>query len=160
MCFNVIHEINESYSIIDNNFFYNDGISKNLNLARDFRTFVRNERIKKKKKKEENKNNNDNNNNGNNTNKLDINKKIQEEKEKNKIELDDDEDPDEEEEEEKSRSTSILMAYLIKYKNENTNSAYKILKAKRKLTMPNLGFMYKLREYEKKCNNYFQLNDH
>ncbi len=52
----------------------------------------------------------------------------------------------------KSRSTSILMAYLIKYKNENTNSAYKILKAKRKLTMPNLGFMYKLREYEKKCN--------
>ena len=60
----------------------------------------------------------------------------------------------------KSRSTSILMAYLIKYKNENTNSAYKILKAKRKLTMPNLGFMYKLREYEKKCNNYFQLNDH
>lgn len=51
MCFNVIHEINESYSIIDNNFFYNDGISKNLNLARDFRTFVRNERIKKKKKR-------------------------------------------------------------------------------------------------------------
>ena len=49
----------------------------------------------------------------------------------------------------KSRSTSILMAYLIKYKKENTNSAYKIIKAKRRLTMPNLGFMYKLREFEK-----------
>ena len=49
----------------------------------------------------------------------------------------------------KSRSTTLLMAYLIKYKKEDTNSAYKIIKAKRKLTMPNLGFMYKLREYEK-----------
>ena len=50
----------------------------------------------------------------------------------------------------KSRSISLLMAYLIKYKNEDTNSAYKIIKAKRKLSLPNLGFMYKLREYEKK----------
>ena len=49
----------------------------------------------------------------------------------------------------KSRSTTILMAYLIKYKNEDTNSAYKIIKSKRRLTMPNLGFMYKLREFEK-----------
>ena len=49
----------------------------------------------------------------------------------------------------KSRSTTILMAYLIKCKNENTNSAYKILKTKRQLTMPNLGFMNKLREFEK-----------
>jgi methylenetetrahydrofolate reductase (NADPH) len=46
----------------------------------------------------------------------------------------------------KSRSTTLLMAYLIKCQNENTNSAYKILKSKRQLTMPNLGFMYKLRE--------------
>ena len=50
----------------------------------------------------------------------------------------------------KSRSAAILMAYLIKYKKEDTNSAYKIIKAKRKLIMPNLGFMSKLREYEKK----------
>ena len=49
----------------------------------------------------------------------------------------------------KSRSTTILMAYLIKYKKEDTNSAYKIIKAKRRLAMPNLGFMYKLREFEK-----------
>ena len=50
----------------------------------------------------------------------------------------------------KSRSATLLMAYLIKYQKENTNSAYKIVKTKRQLTMPNLGFMYKLREYEKK----------
>ena len=53
----------------------------------------------------------------------------------------------------KSRSTTLLMAYLIKYNNEDTNSAYKILKSKRQLTMPNLGFMQKLREYEKEIGN-------
>ena len=52
----------------------------------------------------------------------------------------------------KSRSTAILMAYLIKCKNEDTNSAYKIVKNKRQLTMPNLGFMNKLREFEKEEN--------
>ena len=52
----------------------------------------------------------------------------------------------------KSRSTTILMAYLIECKNETTNSAYKILKNKRQLTMPNLGFMNKLREFEKEKN--------
>ena len=104
MCFNVIHEINESYSIIDNNLFYNDGISKDLNLVRDFKMFIKNERIKKRKKKEENKNNDD---------KLDINKKIQEEKEKNKIELDDDEDPDEEEEEDKEKNNDNKMEFTL-----------------------------------------------
>ena len=44
------------------------------------------------------------------------------------------------------------MAYLIKCKNEDTNSAYKIVKNKRQLTMPNLGFMNKLREFEKEEN--------
>ena len=53
----------------------------------------------------------------------------------------------------KSRSTTILMAYLIKYKKEDTNSSYKIIKAKRRLAMPNLGFMYKLREFEKIVNS-------
>ena len=48
----------------------------------------------------------------------------------------------------KSRSTTLLMAYLIKIKKENTNSAYKIVKRKRQLAMPNLGFMSKLREFE------------
>ena len=91
--FNIIHEINEFYSIVDNKLFYNDGISRNLNLRRDFKMFLKNERIKKKKKKEEEKNNDG---------KVNINKKIQEEKEKNKIELDDVEDDDEEEEEEEN----------------------------------------------------------
>lgn len=49
--FNVIHEINEFYSILDKKYFYNDGISKNLNLRRDFRTFLKNEKIKRKKKR-------------------------------------------------------------------------------------------------------------
>ena len=53
--FNIIHEINEFYSIVDNKLFYNDGISRNLNLRRDFKMFLKNERIKKKKKKEEEK---------------------------------------------------------------------------------------------------------
>ena len=91
--FNIIHEINEFYSIVDNKLFYNDGISRDLNLRRDFKMFLKNERIKKKKKKEEEKNNDG---------KVNINKKIQEEKEKNKIELDDVEDDDEEEEEEEN----------------------------------------------------------
>lgn len=52
----------------------------------------------------------------------------------------------------RSRSATLLMAYLIKCNGENTNSAYKILKSKRQLIMPNLGFMYKLREYEKTLN--------
>ena len=57
----------------------------------------------------------------------------------------------------KSRSTTILMAYLIKYKKEDTNSSYKIIKAKRRLAMPNLGFMYKLREFEKIVNSWIFL---
>ena len=44
------------------------------------------------------------------------------------------------------------MAYLIECKNETTKSAYKILKNKRQLTMPNLGFMNKVREFEKEKN--------
>ena len=97
MSFNIIYEMNEFYSIVDNKFFYNDGISKDLNLNRDFRMFLKNERIKKRKKKEEN------NNKDNKDEKLDINKKMEEEKEKNKIELDDDVDDEEEEEEEEEK---------------------------------------------------------
>jgi hypothetical protein len=49
--FNVIHEINEFYSILDKELFYNEGISRNLNLRRDLKMFLKNERLKKKKKK-------------------------------------------------------------------------------------------------------------
>ena len=75
--FNVIHEMNEYYSIINNEMFYNEGISKDLNLRRDFQMFLKNEKIKRRKKKEEQKNQ---------SGKININKKIEEEKEKNKIE--------------------------------------------------------------------------
>ena len=93
MSFNIIHEINEFYSILDKKYFYNDGISKNLNLRRDFRTFLKNEKIKRKKKKEEKKSS---------TDKIDINKKIEESKQKNKIQIDDDFNDEEEEEEEEN----------------------------------------------------------
>ena len=73
--FNVIHEMNEYYSIINNEMFYNEGISKDLNLRRDFQMFLKNEKIKRRKKKEEQKNQ---------SGKININKKIEEEKEKNK----------------------------------------------------------------------------
>ena len=106
MSFNIIHEINEFYSILDKELFYNEGISRNLNLRRDFKMFLKNERLKKKKKKEEEKNNDG---------KVNINKKIQEEKEKNKIELDDveDDDDEEEEEEENEKNKEEKMEFTL-----------------------------------------------
>ena len=50
----------------------------------------------------------------------------------------------------KSRSSAILISYLIKEEKYTTDEAYKFLKKKRRMIMPNLGFMFKLREYEKK----------
>ena len=49
----------------------------------------------------------------------------------------------------KSRSAAIIMAYMISEMNLNTNEAYKELKKVRRKIMPNLGFMNKLREFEK-----------
>ena len=94
--FSVIHDMNEYYSIINNELFYNEGISRDLNLRRDFEMFLKNEKIKKRKKKEGEKSQ---------TGKINIlNKKIEEEKEKNKIEIDDDLNAEEEEEEEKEKN--------------------------------------------------------
>ena len=98
--FNVIHEMNEYCSIIDNEMFYNEGISKDLNLRRDFQMFLKNEKIKKRKKKEEQKNQ---------KGKLNINEKIEEEKEKNKIEFDDDINGEEEEEEKEKNKDDEYM---------------------------------------------------
>lgn len=52
----------------------------------------------------------------------------------------------------KSRSASIVIAYLMKYHKYSVDDAYKYLKKKRKMVMPNLGFMKQLREYEKNLN--------
>lgn len=50
----------------------------------------------------------------------------------------------------KSRSSAILISYLIKEEKYTTDEAYKYLKKKRRMIMPNLGFMFKLRAFEKK----------
>ena len=108
--FNVIHEMNEYYSIINNEMFYNEGISKDLNLRRDFQMFLKNEKIKRRKKKEEQKNQ---------SGKININKKIEEEKEKNKIEFDEDINDDEEEEEEKEKEKNDDEYLTEEEKNKN-----------------------------------------
>ena len=91
MSFNTLYEINHFYHIIDKSLFYNDGISRNLDLRYDFQAFIKNEKKRKKNKikSEEGKTN--------------INKKLQEEKEKNKLELDEDLNDDEDEDEEKEK---------------------------------------------------------
>ena len=50
---NIFHDVNENYSIVNYKVFYNDGISKNLNIKREFITYLRNEKIKQRQKKEE-----------------------------------------------------------------------------------------------------------
>lgn len=48
----------------------------------------------------------------------------------------------------KSRSSAVIIAYLIKEMKYTTDEAYKFLKKKRQMIMPNLGFMHQLRQYE------------
>ena len=93
-CFGVIHEINDYFSILDYKSFYNNSISKHLNLKRDFRVYIKNQKIRKKRKKEEKKKMSIDNNDNKNYN----------ENDKYKIDISDDddckiEDDDEEEEE-------------------------------------------------------------
>ena len=85
--FNIIYEINEFYSIVDYKSFYNGGISKHLNLKRDFRIYIKNEKIRRKKRKELQKQKN--------MDKEDLNKiDIENDKESSDIELDDEEEND------------------------------------------------------------------
>ena len=49
---NVLYNFNKYYSIIDYKNFYNEGISKNLNLRVEFNNYMNNEKIKKNLKKE------------------------------------------------------------------------------------------------------------
>ena len=53
--FSIIHDINEYFSILDYKKFYNDSLSKNLNIRREFRTYLHNERVKQREKKEKEK---------------------------------------------------------------------------------------------------------
>ena len=52
---NIFHDVNENYSIVNYKVFYNDGISKSLNIRREYTTYMKNEKIKKRKKKKEKK---------------------------------------------------------------------------------------------------------
>ena len=52
LSFNILHEVNEYYLILDYKTFYNDGISKNLNIKREFINYLKNEKIRQKQKKE------------------------------------------------------------------------------------------------------------
>ena len=44
---NVLYKVNVNYSIIDYQNFYNDGMSKNLNLNAEFKNYLKNKKIKK-----------------------------------------------------------------------------------------------------------------
>ena len=52
---NIFHDVNDNYSIVSYKVFYNDGISKSLNIKREFFNYLNNEKIKKRQKKEEEK---------------------------------------------------------------------------------------------------------
>jgi len=52
---NIFHDVNEYYSIVNYKVFYNDGISKSLNIRREFINYLNNEKIKKRQKREEEK---------------------------------------------------------------------------------------------------------
>ena len=49
LVFNIFHSINEKYNIIDYKCFYNESLSKNLNLEREFQIYLNNEKILKER---------------------------------------------------------------------------------------------------------------
>ena len=53
--FDFLHQINEYFSILDYKSFYNDSLSKSLNIRRELRTYLHNQKIKEKQKKEKDK---------------------------------------------------------------------------------------------------------
>ena len=53
--FSVMHDVNEYFSILDYKKFYNDSLSKNLNIRREFKTYLHNERVRQRAKKEKEK---------------------------------------------------------------------------------------------------------
>lgn len=64
LVFNFFHSANEKYNIIDYKCFYNEDLSKNLNLEREFQIFLNNERIiKERENLEEDEKSSESNNN-------------------------------------------------------------------------------------------------
>jgi hypothetical protein len=56
--FNIFHSVNEKFDLIDYKYFYNESLSKRLNLEREFQIFMNNEKIMKERENlnEENRN--------------------------------------------------------------------------------------------------------
>ena len=51
MSLNILHSVNENLSIVSYKLFYNEGISKNLNLKREFKLYLNNQKILKEEEK-------------------------------------------------------------------------------------------------------------
>ena len=51
----ILYKVNQKYSIIDYKNFYNDGLSSKINLSREFKIYIRNQRIQAEKEKKEDK---------------------------------------------------------------------------------------------------------
>ena len=87
--FSVLHDINEYFSIIDYKKFYNDSLSKSLNIKREFRTYLHNERVKQRQIKENQKDKKDIEKDKNNKNNKNIlvgdDEDDEDDKDKNKI---------------------------------------------------------------------------
>ena len=49
----ILFKVNQKYSIIDYKNFYNDGLSNKINLGREFKIYIRNQRIQAEKDKKE-----------------------------------------------------------------------------------------------------------
>jgi len=50
----------------------------------------------------------------------------------------------------KSRSTTIMISYLMKYHNMTAQEALELIRTKRPVAQPNIGFMSQLKKYEEK----------
>ena len=103
---NIFHEVNEIYSIVNYKVFYNDGISKSLNIKREFYNYLNNEKIKKRQKKEQEK-----------AKEKEKGKKEEDEKDKQEKNNDNiiimDEDKDEEKEEEKLEKKNDKLKFTL-----------------------------------------------
>ena len=103
---NIFHEVNENYSIVNYKVFYNDGISKSLNIKREFYNYLNNEKIKKRQKKEQEK-----------AKEKEKGKKEEDEKDKQEKNNDNiiimDEDKDEEKEDEKLDKKNDKLKFTL-----------------------------------------------
>ena len=48
----------------------------------------------------------------------------------------------------KSRAAAFTLAYLLKYQKINLKDAVELVKSKRPVAAPNIGFMKQLKKYE------------